>query len=138
MGAWHEGIYGNDLAQDFLYHLLDCYQDATSVEDLIERSKEFDFFDSQECQLVLADVEHALKGKTFYVQQTIEDLEQQIEKASFDDWCFPEKRRQALQAFQEKLNHDELIKWKDFSDWIEIRRGQDIFATFGKEPYYTY
>lgn len=63
MGAWHEGIYGNDLAQDFLYHLLDCYQDATSVEDLIERSKEFDFFDSQECQLVLADVEHALSYK---------------------------------------------------------------------------
>lgn len=138
MGAWHEGIYGNDLAQDFLCHLLDCYQNSTSAEELIDGLKDFVFFDTQECRLVLADVEHVLKGKTSYVQQTIQSLEQQIKEESFEDWCFPEKRRQALQAFQEKLKQDELIKWKDFSDWIEIRRGQDIFATFGKEPIYAY
>ena len=126
MGAWGEGIYANDLAQDLLLNLEELFEKTSSTEKLLTRLKETELLNYSDVQLVVADLEHSLLGETPFVKDTFR-LIKCLKKEAPLNWRNPSARVQALSEFEHQLKKPAYLSFDSIPDWLASRQSGVIF-----------
>lgn len=133
MSAWHEGIYGNDDAQEFLGLLHVIAEEAEDISEVIESAHNHPCAEFRACRFVLADLEADFIGEITDYSDIIQLLEWEMADDQLNRWMNRERRLTVLQRFrqsldQRRLNFDVWSEktWETFFQWIEQKQQADI------------
>lgn len=99
MGAWSEGIYGNDTALDLVNQISQLIDDGNKPIDIIVELLD-NKYDTEEL-LVLADFELFVIGKVFFTSDVIKTIDDLIRDTS--TWNNPKEREKVLINFKQKI-----------------------------------
>ena len=136
MRAWHEGIYGNEDAQDFLKILQGIYEESEDLNDFLTLSRNHSFNKYANCRFVLADLETEFDGEIYYYQDVLSMIDSELKTDALNYWINPDKREKVLKGFKEVLsnrldryNPHDLLTFYDIPNWIEEKVNASIFES---------
>lgn len=136
MSAWHEGIYGNDDAQDFLGILAGLYQESEDLEEFLTLAREHTFNRYADCRFVLADLECDLVGELDYPQDVFQMIEEELSPESLSRWTNVSRRQAVLNGFKmslaQRLAHshpDDYLSFEDIPTWIQEKMEAGVFES---------
>ena len=128
MRIWHEGIYGNDDAQEFLDVLVDLFETCETGEEFVSQARNHPDTRFSACQLVLADFEADFVGEIEYPQDILTLIERESSAEVLAHHENPEQRRQVLEGFQRSLTRRlarpfyDCLSFSEFPAWLEAKQ----------------
>ena len=136
MYTWHEGIYGNADAQEFLSILHEIYEVSESLDEFLSMAREHELNRYPECRFVLADLEGDLEGELDYPNDVYQMIEHELSSEGLSRWANPVQREQVLRGFKASLiqrlaqfNVDDCLGYEEIPDWIERKREAGVFES---------
>lgn len=135
MRIWHEGIYGNEDAQEYLEILSQIAEDCETLDEFLAVSHQHPLTDFFTPRLILADLEADFTGEVTFFRDVIALIEHYSTPSMLEGWQNPERRRKVLQGFNDSLHqrvaiykpldlypYDEIFDWliqKEEAGWLE-------------------
>lgn len=136
MKVWHEGIYGNEDAQDFLKVLKGIYEESEYLNDFLTSARNHSFNKYANCRFVLADLETEFDGEIYYYQDVLSMIDSELTIDALSHWGNPDKREKVLKGFKDLLsnrldryNPQDLLTFCDIPQWIEEKVNATIFES---------
>ena len=129
MSIWHEGIYGNDDAQEFLDILLEIAEESDDLFEVIKTAHEHTYSEFIACRFFLADLEADFVGDIMNYSDVLQALAWEQEEDQLKRWQNRDQRVAILQGFKQSL--DERISqfyawdektWDSFFQWIDQKK----------------
>ncbi len=136
MNAWHEGIYGNEDAQDFLNVLMDIYYESNDLAEFLSLAREHSFNRFADCRFVLADLEVEVDGQIDYYQDVLAMIEAELTSYGLSRWTNSDIREKVLNGFRASLAKrleescpDELLDFSAIPDWLQEKKYAEVFES---------
>lgn len=136
MSVWHEGIYGNDDAQDFLGILAQIYEESEDLDSFLTLAREHPFNRFAECRFVLADLEADLVGDVDYYDDVLSQIEAELTSIALSRWSNPSRREEVLKGFRTSLEQrvsvyrpDDGLPFEEVLNWMMAKQQAPVFES---------